>query len=110
MEQFSDGDSYHPDDARPSADGKRFGRALNKCHGGSAFLDIPSHGFVKQLLVCDLASRRWIFRLDGKKQKIRTLSGLALSPDCLLMGLITRDGVLEVYRLPKAEDPSDSSR
>jgi hypothetical protein len=99
-EQFSHGPGQARA-ARPSADGNRFALPFYKGHGGSSLLDIPGHYLLKELMVYDLPGRRWIFRLDGKKQGIRTLSGLALSPDGSLMGLITQDGILEVYRLPK---------
>lgn len=99
-EQFSSGSYEQPCDARPSADGKRFALPFYKAHGGSALLDIPGYLLLKRLMVYDLPSHRWIYQLNGKRQKIRMLSGLALSPDGSLMGLVTQEGVLEVYRVP----------
>jgi hypothetical protein len=105
-EGFSYGSVHQPEGARPSADGNRFALPFYRAHGGSAFLDIPAHYLLKELKVYDLPSQRWIFRLDGKKQKIRTLSGLALSPDGSLLALINQDGILEVYRVPSTPNSS----
>lgn len=107
-EQFSHGPGQARA-ARPSADGKRFALPFYKRHGGSSLLDIPGHYLLKELMVYDLPIRRWMFRLDGKKLGIKSLAGLALSPDGSLMGLITQDGLLEVYRLPKPGDTSGAS-
>jgi hypothetical protein len=83
----------------PSADGKRFAVAIWAHKGGSAFFDISSHNVLKRIVVYDLQSRQAVYTLDGKKQRISDVSGLALSPDGSLMAILT-DGVVAVYRVP----------
>jgi hypothetical protein len=85
-----------------SAGGRRFALAVYKGKGGSTLLDIAPHYFLKRVMVYDIPSRQWVYAVDGKKQKIKRVSGLALSPDGSLLGLINQDGALEVYRLPEA--------
>jgi hypothetical protein len=86
----------------PSADGQRFAIATDKGKGGSLTLDIAVHYSLERIMVNDIPSGKWIFALSGKKQGIKSISALALSPDGLLLGLINQDGILEVYRLPPA--------
>jgi hypothetical protein len=86
-----------------SADGRRFALALDKGRGGSAILDIAPQYSLNRIIVYDLAARKWIYTLDPKKQGFKHIHGLALSPDGSLLGLITQDGTLEVYRLPSSE-------
>ena len=83
-----------------SADGRRFALSLDKCEGGSAVLDIAPHYSLNRIMVHDLVSREWINALDPKKQGIKGIHDLALSPDGSLLGLIAQDGALEVCRLP----------
>lgn len=86
---------------RPSASGNRFAVAIWAHKGGSDVLDISAHSVLKRIMVFDIATRRWIYTLSAKKQKIKTVSGLALSPDGSLMAILT-NGVVEVYRLPNS--------
>lgn len=86
----------------PSADGKRFAVAVGAHKGGSALLDINYHVVLKRIMVFDIPSRRWIYTLNAKKQKNRTISGLAVSPDGSLMAIMC-DGIVEVYRVAGAE-------
>ncbi len=85
-----------------SAGGQRFAVETYKVHGGSWLLDIGGRASVYRIKVYDIPTRQWIYTLDGKMQHIRSISGLALSPDGSLLGLINQDGILEVYRLPNA--------
>ena len=84
-----------------SADGQRFALAIYRGKGGSWGLDIPAHYSLNRIKVYDIPSRQWIFALDGKKQGIKSISGLAVSPDGSLLSLINQDGMLRVYRIPQ---------
>lgn len=92
--------------APSAAEGGRFAIAVWGVRGGSRVLDISGHAFLKRVMVFDLRSRRWIYTLNAKKEKIKTIHGLAVSPDGTLLALINQDGILEVFRLP----PTDPSR
>jgi hypothetical protein len=95
------GRSYSRYAARPSMNGNRFVLPANKGSGGSSFLDIAPQYSLDRILAYDVPSQKWFYQIEGKSHKITSLSGLALSPDGLLMTLITQEGVLEAYRLPK---------
>lgn len=82
-----------------SADGNRLAVPVVSHKGGSALFDTNFHSVLKRIMVFDLQSRQWIYTLDAKRQKIKTLSGLALSPDGSLMAILS-EGVVQVYRLP----------
>jgi len=84
----------------PSSDGSRFAVAISAHKGGSALLDISPHSVLKRIMVFDVPSRQWVYTLDAKKQKIRTISGLALSPDGSLMAIMY-GAIVELYRLPE---------
>jgi hypothetical protein len=87
-----------------SADGRRFALALKKKgKGGSAAFDIAPSYSLSRIIVYDLAAREWIYTLDPKKEGIKDIHDLALSPDGSLLGLITDRGRLDVYRLPGSE-------
>jgi hypothetical protein len=89
---------------RSSPDGRRFAMPLWQYKGGSALLDIASREVLKSIVVFDIPSRRWVYTLDAKEQKIKTVDGLALSPDGALMAILT-DGIVQVYRLPATGSP-----
>jgi hypothetical protein len=84
----------------PSADGRRFAVAVMKIKGASAFFDIGGHAYLDRIMVFDIASRQWIYRLDAKMQKLTDISGMALSPDGSHLALITQAGILEIYHVP----------
>jgi hypothetical protein len=86
--------------ARPSADGRRFAIPISDIKGYVPALDIGGKAVLNRIEVYDLPSRQWIQPVNAKQRRIKNISGLALSPDGTLLGLITSDGVLEVYRLP----------
>jgi hypothetical protein len=88
----------------PSAGGKRFAMSVDKSKGGSDLLDIAPRWFLRRVMVYDIPSRRWILALDGKRQDITSISGLGLSPDGSLLGLINEDGILQVYGIPDASN------
>jgi hypothetical protein len=88
-----------------SADGQRFAFAVMKIKGENKLLDIGGHAILDRVMIFDIPGRRWIYTLDAKKQKVTTISGYALSPDGSLLGLITQDGVLQVYRAPDLPAP-----
>jgi hypothetical protein len=92
-------DEWLGDPLYPSAGGKRFAVTIWAQKGGSAFLDISYHSILKRVVVYDLVSRRAVYSLDAKTAKMTGVSGVALSPDGSLMGLLT-DGVVKVYQLP----------
>jgi hypothetical protein len=81
-----------------SADGKRFAVGVSEHKGGSAFFDVSYNSVLKRIVVYDIPSRQPVYTLDAKKSKIKTFSGLALSPDGSLMAILV-DGVIEVYKV-----------
>jgi hypothetical protein len=83
-----------------SAGGKRFAVAVYKTTGGSMILDKGSHRSINRIMLYDLALRRWTYTLDAKKQRLKFISGLALSPDGSLLALIDQQGILRVYDVP----------
>lgn len=91
-----------------SAGGRRFALAVYRGKGGSWAFDIPARYSLNRIMVYDIPSRKWVYTLDGKKQGIKSISGLALSPDGSLLALIDQEGILEVYRLPPA-DPANAT-
>ena len=82
----------------PSADGNRIAVTVWTHKGGSEVFDVSWHSVLKRVIVYDIPSRQWTYVLDAKKQKLRDISGLALSPDGSLIGILA-DGVVEVYRI-----------
>lgn len=103
-EKYPEGDLFRE---ACSADGRRLAVAAYKAKGGIALLDISPHYILRRVMVYDIPSRRWIYTLDAKKQKIKLdpelpRRELALSPDGSLLGLITEEGVLKVYRVPES--------
>jgi hypothetical protein len=89
-----------------SADGSRFAIAVMKIRGSNAFFDIGGHAQLDRVMVFDLLSRQWLSNLDATKQKIRDISGMALSPDGSLLALITQNGMLQVYGTGDSHAPS----
>jgi WD40 repeat protein len=89
-----------PNHSYPSVGGGRFAITVYKGKGGSKILDIAPHYSLKCIKVYDLSTWRWVYTLDGKGRGITSISGLALSPDGSLLGLINQDGILQVYRVP----------
>lgn len=85
---------------------RRFAIAINRGRGGSDLLDIGPHISLYRVFVYDLLHRRWIFALDAKKEGIKGISGLALSPDGSRLALINQDGILETFRLPSQGEPA----
>jgi hypothetical protein len=86
----------------PSSDGNRFAVTVWAHKGGSALLDIDYHSVLKRIEIYDVPNPHPVYTLDAKQQKIKGLSGVALSPDGSLMAILT-DGVVEVYRVPSHE-------
>ncbi len=89
-----------------SMSGGSFALGILKGKGGSRFLDIAAHYSMDRVVVFDVAARRWIYTLDAKKHNIKELSGMALSPDGSLLAIINQDGILEVYQIPGAPQPT----
>lgn len=88
-----------------SAGGQRFVLALAKIKGANTTLDIGGHLSLDRIVVYDIPSRQRVYTLDAKTQKIKSISGMALSPDGSLLGLINQDGVLEAYRVSENPNP-----
>lgn len=86
-----------------SLGGQRFAIAVDRGRGGSWALDIGARYSLNRIMVYDVPSRRWIFTLGGGKQGIKSISGLALSPDGARLALINQDGILELYAIPEAD-------
>jgi hypothetical protein len=103
-QEFQNGDAllvYEP--LYTSADGQRFAIRVWTVKGSNALLDIGGHAVLRRVTVFDVPSRRWIYTLDAKQQKIKTISGLALSPDGSLLAIMT-DGIVRVYPLPERQE------
>jgi hypothetical protein len=83
----------------PSMDGKRFAVTIWAHKGGSAFFDIDYHNILKRIVIYDLPTRKEVYTLDAKQQKIKDVSGVALSPNGSLLAVLT-DGVVQAYQLP----------
>lgn len=84
-----------------SAGGQRFAIAIDKGKGGSKLFDVAPHYSLSCVKVYDIANRRWIYKLNARKEGIKSISGLALSSDGRLIALIDQDGILQEYRLPE---------
>jgi len=83
-----------------SAGGERFAVAVYKTRGGSILLDIGSGRSIDRIMLYDLTVRRWTYTLDAKKHGLKSLSGVALSPDGSLLALIDQQGTLQLYGVP----------
>ena len=83
-----------------SSDGQRFAVAFLNGKGGNVFFDVGPHYTADRIMIFDMASRRWIYELDAKKQKVVSISGMALSADGTQLGLIDQNGILNVYSIP----------
>jgi len=97
--------AFHDDDwlghpLYPSADGARFAATVWAHKGGSEFFDIGSQSVLKRVVVYDIPSRQAVYTLDAKQQKMRNVSGIALSPDGSLLAVST-EGLVRVYQLPE---------
>jgi hypothetical protein len=98
-ENFRQDEWIGPLGLRPSADGNRLAVAISSHRGGSELFDINYHSVLRRIMVFDIRSRQWIYTLDAKRQKIKAISGMALSPDGSLIAILS-EGVVQVYRLP----------
>ena len=83
----------------PSAGGKRFALVVSSHKEGSAFLDRGFRSVPKRIQVYDIQAPKPVYIIDADKQRMRDVSGVAVSPDGSLMAVLT-DGVVEVYQLP----------
>jgi hypothetical protein len=83
-----------------SSGGQRLAFAFDKGKGGIEILDIAPHYSLSRIVVFDIPSRQWVYKLDGKQQRITKISGLALSSDGKQLAIIDQNGVLKAYRLP----------
>jgi hypothetical protein len=83
----------------PSADGKRFAVTVWAHKGGNTLLDIDYHSLLKRIVIYDLSRRQAVYTVDAKQEKIKDVSGVALSPDGSLMAILV-DGTVQVYELP----------
>jgi hypothetical protein len=87
--------------ASPSADGRRFALPISDLKGGIPAWDIGPREVLNRIEVYDFPSQRWILAVDAKRQHIKRLSGLALSPDGSLLALIDQNGILWLFRVPE---------
>jgi hypothetical protein len=69
------------------------------------FFDTGFREVLKRIEVYDIPSRRMIYSFDARKQKVKDVSGVALSPDGSLLAVLT-DGVVLVYRIPSSPPTS----
>lgn len=88
---------------RHSSNGRQVAVPIFTSKGGSEMLDIGPHSVLKRVMVYDLTTRRFVYKLDAKKEKIKSLSGLAVSPDGSLLAVLA-DGVLRAYRFHPSGD------
>jgi hypothetical protein len=86
----------------PSSDGNRFAVTVWAHKGGSTLLDIDYHTVLKRIEIYDVPHSHPVYTLDAKQQRLKDVSGVALSPDGSLIAILT-DGVVEVYRVPSHE-------
>ncbi|MGH9679179.1 MAG: hypothetical protein ACRD4Y_04455 [Candidatus Acidiferrales bacterium] len=77
--------------------GQRFALAIAKIRGQNLFFDIGGHLVFDRVLIYDIPSRRWVYTLDSKKDKIKSIDSLAFSSDGTLLSVIDQDGFLDVY-------------
>jgi WD40 repeat protein len=85
-----------------SSDGSRFAVAIERGKGGSVMLDIAPHYTLDRIKVYDVPARQWIYAIDARMHGIERISGLSVSPDGSLLALISQDGILKLYGLPRA--------
>lgn len=85
----------------PSVDGKRFAVTVWAHKGGSTLLDISYHRVLKRIVVYDIPSRQPVYTFDATKERIKAVSGVALSPDGSLLAVLA-DGIVEVYEVPSS--------
>lgn len=78
--------------------------AIERAKGGSGFFDIAPHYSLYRILIYQIPSGRWAYALDAKKEGIKSISGLALSPDGSRLALINQDNILEIFRLPSSRE------
>jgi hypothetical protein len=97
--QLPHGDVIHP--FYPVVGDGRFAIAVYKGSGGSVLFDIAPHFALKEIRVYDSLDGEQVYTLDGKAQKITSISAFAASADGSLLGVIDQDGVLRVYPLPE---------
>lgn len=74
--------------------------SIDRSRGGSDLLDTPPRWFLSRVVVYSVPTHRWILVLDGKRERLKSISALALSPDGSRLALIDQDGVLRVYGAP----------
>jgi hypothetical protein len=89
----------------PAIGGGRLAVPIFNTKGGSTLLDIAGRSVPNRIAALDLAAYEWVYVLNCKKQMIRQLSGLAISPSGALLALLTEHRV-EVYRLPTSSGTS----
>jgi len=99
QQEFSDRELL--DWLNASADGGRFAVAIYKGKGGSVALDIPARYTSDRIMVYDVSARQSVYTIGTKSQGIKELAGLALSSDGSSLALISDDGKLRLYRLPR---------
>jgi len=81
----------------PSADGKRFAVTVWAHKGGNELFDINYHNILKRIIVYDVENQRAIYELDGKHEKLKSASGVALSADGSIIAILS-DALISVYR------------
>jgi WD40 repeat protein len=84
---------------RVSADGSRFAASIWNYRGGSTLLDITAHAILRKILVFDSTSRKVIYTLDLRTEKIKQLDGMAVSPDGSTLAVLV-NGLVKLYQLP----------
>jgi hypothetical protein len=82
-----------------SADGKRFAVTVWAHKNGGTFFDLDYHSVLQRIMVYDLPSRHVVYVLDANRQKIKEVSGVALSWDGSIMAILS-DGMVEAYETP----------
>lgn len=96
-QELADGETVQP--SYPVRGGGRFAIAVYKGHGGSQVLDIARHFTVKEITIYDSESGREVYALQGKSEKLKSISAFALSADGSRLALIDQNGTLRLYRV-----------
>jgi len=98
--EFPDDDIYRF--FATSAGGRRVALSMEKGKVRGLDLDLVGPFALDLIVAYDVPGLQPVLALSAKKQGMKSISALALSPDGSLLGLINQDGILEVYRLPPA--------
>ena len=82
-----------------SADGSRIAFPVSVPKEGKVLVDVPSDSELLRIEVRKIHGGEPICKLDGARHKLKSIAGLALSPNGSIMAILA-DGIVSLYRLP----------